>query len=269
MIELEVHPAADIFPLMSDEDLHVLANDISEHGLLEPIALLEGKILDGRNRYLVCRERGIEPKTTDAVLGSMTAVEYVLSKNLHRRHLTTAQRAVLAVELLPTFVEQAAIRRRWLGKKSALELTEEMGERGQAAEKAAEIVGLGKSTVEKTAAIKKRDPKVIEEMWSGKIKTVDAARRAAGMLPGDHSSISEDLPRVYYGKGDKWREATQPILRYLKAWENRGYEFRHLNPAEARRRVRIIQEIIDRLNAASSDLEQRSVKAYTSMAGRE
>ena len=56
----DVHPAAEIFPLMSDEEFKGLVADIQEHGLREPIVLHDGKVLDGRNRVRACEELGIE-----------------------------------------------------------------------------------------------------------------------------------------------------------------------------------------------------------------
>jgi len=272
MEELSAHPAAEIFPLMDGQDLDKLALDIQAHGLLEPICLYEGQILDGRNRYRACLLLGVEPSFTECDLNGVNPVEYALSKNLHRRHLTTAQRATLALDLLPYFTEAAAERRRWLGKKSDEEqLTPEaMEARGMAAEKAAEIAGVGLSTVQKTIAIQKRNPRIIAQMRAGEIRSVDAAARSAGFVPkgNSHSSISDDLPRVFYGKGDKWREASQPILRYLQGWERRGFEFRHLNHAEAKRRLKAIQTIDELLTAAKNDLEQRAIRATTRVEGR-
>lgn len=265
MAQLEYHPAAAFFPLMSEDQFVKLIHDIGEHGLLEPIVLYEGKILDGRNRYQACLKLGIEPVFEEAKLGEQSAMEYALSKNLHRRHLNAAQRAALALDLLPALSEQAAERRRWAGKKSEAEHIGNSNERGEAAERASQLVGLGHSTVEKAIAIQKRNPEVIRKMKSGEIKTVDAARRAAGMLPSSHTPISDELPQVYYGKGDKWREATQPILRYLIAWKRRGFEYRHLNHIEAKRRIKLINQIIEMLVAARDDLEGRSVKATTSL----
>lgn len=264
MEQLEYHPAAEIFPLMSEDQFVKLVEDIAEHGLLEPIGIYEGRILDGRNRYQACLRLGVDPSYEPIQLGEMSPIEYALSKNLHRRHLNSAQRAALALALLPALSEEASERQRWAGKKSQSEHISDP-DKGEAAEKAALLVGLGSSTIEKAIAIQKRAPDVVEKMRTGEIKTVDAARREAGMLPASHSPISSELPVVYYGKGDKWREASEPLLRYLGAWERRGFEFRHLNPNEAARRIRVIDKIMEKLAQTKNDLEQRSVKASTSL----
>ena len=59
---MKIHPASDAFPPMDDDRLAELKADISENGLREPITLCDGMILDGRHRYQVCSDLGIEPK---------------------------------------------------------------------------------------------------------------------------------------------------------------------------------------------------------------
>jgi hypothetical protein len=69
---------------------------LEENGLREPI-VVEGKIRDGRNRFCACGELGIQPEL-EYFNGGAPAV-FVLSMNLHRRHLTTSQRAMIAAEI--------------------------------------------------------------------------------------------------------------------------------------------------------------------------
>jgi len=91
---LSFHPMAEIFPLLNDDGLQALADDIAEHGLLDEIIRLDGKILDGRCRYIACERVGVTPKFRDYV--GDDPLGFVISRNVHRRHLTTIQRTFAA-----------------------------------------------------------------------------------------------------------------------------------------------------------------------------
>lgn len=97
---LKAHPAADIFPVASAEAITSMAEDIRARGLLEPIALEPGTglVIDGRARAAACRMAGIEPRFVDLPAG-VDPWDFVVSKNLVRRHLTAAQRAFAAARL--------------------------------------------------------------------------------------------------------------------------------------------------------------------------
>lgn len=58
---MECHETSNMFPPISTQQFDELVEDIRQHGLLEPIMLLEGKILDGRHRYRACLEAKVEP----------------------------------------------------------------------------------------------------------------------------------------------------------------------------------------------------------------
>lgn len=98
MPKLEHHPIADIFPMMSEEEYEGLREDIRQHGQREPITVWRGLLVDGRNRLRACEELGIEPEIGE-LLEETDPVQYAFSQNLHRRHLTVAQRAMIADEL--------------------------------------------------------------------------------------------------------------------------------------------------------------------------
>jgi len=89
----ELHPLCTLFPRMSGAEFEALKFDISTNGLNQPIVIHNGMILDGGNRYRACLDLGIEPLTT-AFDGS-SVVAFVLSANLHRRHMSSGQQAAI------------------------------------------------------------------------------------------------------------------------------------------------------------------------------
>ena len=110
--QYEDHPYAGLFPLLGEADLAELAKDIKCNGLQEPITLFEGKILDGRNRYRACLLAGVAPSfRVWAGAGTGSALDYVVSTNLHRRHLTDQQRALVAAGVKAKLTEEGKERR--------------------------------------------------------------------------------------------------------------------------------------------------------------
>jgi hypothetical protein len=94
----ENHPIAEMFPLLEGKPLDELTADIKARGLLEPIVLFEGKILDGRNRYQACLRAGVPLMTQE--FGGDDPVSFVASMNLHRRHLTQKQKRAVTEEFV-------------------------------------------------------------------------------------------------------------------------------------------------------------------------
>jgi ParB-like chromosome segregation protein Spo0J len=96
--QYEFHELCQIFPRCTDEELQLLVSDIRENGLQIPITLKDGKILDGRNRYLACQMLNIEPEYVE--YDGDTPLSFVISRNLCRRHLSESQRAMVAAAII-------------------------------------------------------------------------------------------------------------------------------------------------------------------------
>lgn len=122
----QAHPAADLFPLLPEDELRKLGDDILANGLKESIALWSmspqdsesAVILDGRNRLAAMELVGMETVKPigdsyrlsvgvrylsweknihfpDA--GGVNPFLFVISRNVHRRHLTKVEQADLIV----------------------------------------------------------------------------------------------------------------------------------------------------------------------------
>ena len=94
---MKAHPYADILPLLEGEAFDSLVADIRANGLLEPITIHEGMILDGRNRCGACKAAGVEPQFLE--FDGDDPLAFVLSLNVHRRHLSESQRGMVAARL--------------------------------------------------------------------------------------------------------------------------------------------------------------------------
>lgn len=115
---LPVQPHADAYPIISDEELLELAQDIEENGLAHPIVLWNEHILDGRNRLRALAKTKITQVPVEYFEGTeYEAVCHIVTLNVHRRHMTTGQRAFAALDFLP-YEEAEAEKRMLAGVKA-------------------------------------------------------------------------------------------------------------------------------------------------------
>lgn len=108
---LPIHPAAELFPLMSQAELVELASDIEKNGLKEKVKLIEDEngdycVLDGRNRLDALELNGADlfdsyPDNAFFYRKDLgDPVAYVVSRNVRRRHMTAdGKREVIAALL--------------------------------------------------------------------------------------------------------------------------------------------------------------------------
>jgi hypothetical protein len=111
---MPIHPLCELFPLMDADSLAGLVADIRLHGLLSPIIVPEGQVVDGRNRLLACREAGITPRLLEwakVYQGPIPLAHWIWSVNGERRHLTLDQITAAQVAIR-AWEEQEAARQR-------------------------------------------------------------------------------------------------------------------------------------------------------------
>jgi N6-adenosine-specific RNA methylase IME4 len=106
---ITVHELALLFPAVEGAAFDELVTDIAARGLREKIVLRGTEIIDGRNRFHAAIAAGlfVNPVPMAALSAYFRALRpeegdplaFVLSANLHRRHLTESQRAMVAARL--------------------------------------------------------------------------------------------------------------------------------------------------------------------------
>jgi hypothetical protein len=99
------HPFANQLPMMTGSPKEELKLNIKAHGILEPIWLYQGMILDGRNRYACAKEIGHVFTSKDFREWSGTPADaeaWAISTNFHRRQLTNAQKQ----EVIQTMIKK-------------------------------------------------------------------------------------------------------------------------------------------------------------------
>jgi hypothetical protein len=104
---LPFHPLAEMFPLLEGAEFEKFVGDIQRRGLHFPITIYDGKIIDGRNRARACQKAGVEPRYVQFEGNAEDIPRFILSANIHRRHLTPEQRRGVIKQLLKMNPEQS------------------------------------------------------------------------------------------------------------------------------------------------------------------
>ena len=163
---MELHPLCTLFPRLSGFEFECLKLDIKENGQREPIIIHEGMILDGGNRYRACIDIGIEPQTVQ--FSGKNIVTFVLSANLHRRHLTPGQQAAIVACVQDWAKAQTSSRPKKECNVAPLSTTKD-----RAAQPGASI------RTQKTAdKIAKADPELAASVGRGEISLPKAEKQA-------------------------------------------------------------------------------------------
>lgn len=185
MKEYEFHEAANFFPL-DDETIDELAEDIRQRDLLCPIELFDGKILDGRRRYLACRIAEVEPEFVEVV--PPDPVAYVMSLNLHRRHLTPSQRAMVGEKAKELYAKAAKERQ---GKRTDLQHSGKVATKLKARDAAGKAVGVSGKLIDHAGKVKTKGvPELAKAVEEGRL-SVTAAADIADETPEVQKKIAE------------------------------------------------------------------------------
>lgn len=230
MNQLLFHPLANIFPLIVGEEFSELVEDIRLHGVRDPIFLLDGKILDGRNRYRAMwalvesgaplgeawghnagqplldidldPDRILWPFQEFGEESNGDPLDFVISKNLRRRQLSDSQRALIAAEIATARAGD----------------NQHSPDGGTSQAEAASLLNVSKRSVERAVVVRDQGSAELQDAVRGGDVPIATAETIASLPTEQQTEIILTLPRDADGNfTPEARKQLGPIVKELRA----------------------------------------------------
>lgn len=236
----EFHELANIFPLIEGQAYKELLADVMKHGVREPIWVYEGKILDGRNRYRAATviDKPFEVKEYE---GS-DAAGFVISLNLHRRHLNEAQRAMVGAKL-------ANIKN---GGDRVSEQSANLPSAQVSQADAAEMLNVSTRSVTSAKKIIEDAPQEVAQAVERGEMSVNLAVQVAALPEAEKAEIAAAAP-------EQIKEVAQEVVKRAHVANNSGNN-EWYTPSKFIEAARAVMGSID-TDPATSEIANRTVKA--------
>jgi len=203
---MKVHAAAALFPMLEAEELKALAEDIRENGLTDPLIAWHPKLgeeavlLDGRNRLAACELAGVEPDWETFEGAEDEVVRYIVSKNIHRRHLTNSQREWVASGIATLKAGRPSEKPRQVAGLSA-DTASDNGIAGIPQRKAADLLNVSERGIQRANVVREHGVEELQEaLASGEIKTSTAEQIARLPEEAQRSRVAA----IFSSKSVEW-----------------------------------------------------------------
>ena len=146
--ELQINEGLDsLFPGLDEQEKSLLEKSILEEGCTDPIITWNGVIVDGHNRYRICRKHNIPFAVEERDFPSITdAMEWMISRQLGRRNLTNYAKAKVALRYEEEFRKESE-----KNKETAKKLDTDLDANERRTDaRLGRLVGLSRDTIAKS-----------------------------------------------------------------------------------------------------------------------
>ncbi len=191
-MKYELHPLCTFFPRMFGAEFDALRDDIKENGLKQPIVIYDGMILDGGNRYKACIESGVEPVFIE--YDGDNIASFVLSMNMHRRHLSQGQYAAIVSSM-----------QNWEQSHPSIKLSKDgcnVAPLSTVADRAAQS-GASRRTQQMADKVAKSDPDLAKKVAHGEISLPKAIKQISPQKKTqEEDQEKEQIQQELYGDAE-------------------------------------------------------------------
>ena len=172
---------ADLIPPLSIEERGELENSIMDEGCRDAICVWNGVIVDGHNRYEICKRRKRAFRVKEMSFDNdEAAVAWIIRSQFGRRNLTAMQRAELALKLKDAIAAEAKKRQ---GARNDLKKNipqKSAGSSKETRDELAKMAGVSHDTIAKVEKIiAGAEPEVVEAARKGEMSINKAYQTVA------------------------------------------------------------------------------------------
>jgi len=176
----DLHGLARLFPPMKLDEYEGLKTSLAQDGQQQPIMRFGELVLDGVHRLAACIELELEPEFETFSGAGRGLRAYVLAQNLHRRHLSVAQRALIAAEMAT-------------GQHGGDRGGQAQAEAPPTQREAAAALNVSERSVRQARKVQARaDPEVVDAMRAGDISLNAAIKTINEPEPRSARSVAKD-----------------------------------------------------------------------------
>jgi len=180
-----------LIPPLLEEDRSILEQKIIDEGCQDALVLWGNILIDGHNRYEICKKHGLQFKTRQQDLPDRdAAIVWIIQNQFGRRNLSAYDRARLALRLKPVISAQAE-KRMLAGRVDPTQKSAG----GETRDELAKAAGVSHDTIAKVEKIEAMaTPEVKEKLSTGEMSINQA-----------YKNINEHKPHVTNNSGnDEW-----------------------------------------------------------------
>ena len=170
----------NLLPKLTEEEYQMLTQSILEEGLREPISIWHGYIVDGHNRYEICKKYNISFDWRELSFDSKDDVKMWMLKNqLARRNITDFCRSEIALQYKNLIAKKAKERQ---GTRTDLTFgsIDQKVEPINTREEVAKIAGVSASTIKRATYI----------LNNGTEEQIERAEKGGREMDGKSNAIS-------------------------------------------------------------------------------
>jgi len=188
-----------LLPKLSEKEYELLRDSIILNGVIDPIVISKGFIIDGHNRYEIATKYDKNFEVTEMFFDKDKDIEvYMLKNQLGKRNLTDAQKIIISQKLhertaVKAKKNQSESRADAILKDKGL-LVSETKTQIHVDKEVAKTAGVSESSVTRVKKImKKGTPKLKKQLLDGEIKI-----SAASFIVSESEKISSDVGRPIF-----------------------------------------------------------------------